>query len=112
VTSVGYFGQVDREWRIILLGTALIWLPTIPVPRLAARLIGVIAAASMHIFLIHWQVWPLFTPWLDRHVALAATVATGVAVWWVLDRLCSAARQQRSRALRRVSSGNDQAGSL
>lgn len=95
VTSVGYFGQVDREWRIILLGTALIWLPTIPVPRLAAKLIGVIAAASMHIFLVHWQVWPLFTPWLDSHVAFAATVATGVAVWWILDRLSSAARQHR-----------------
>ena len=99
-TSVGYFGQVDREWRIILLGAALIWLPTIPVPRLAARPIGVIAAASMHIFLIHWQVWPLFTPWLDRHVALAATLATGVAVWWTFDRLCSAVRQHRTAAPR------------
>jgi hypothetical protein len=95
MTSIGYFGQIDREWRIILLGTALIWLPTIPVPRFAAKPIAVIAAASMHIFLVHWQVWPLFTPWLDRHVALAATIAAGVAVWWALDRLCSAARRQR-----------------
>jgi hypothetical protein len=100
VTSIGYFGQVDREWRIILLGTALIWLPTIPVPRFAAKPIGVIAAASMHIFLVHWQVWPIFTPWLDRYLALVATIATGVAVWWALDRLCSAARQHRRPAVR------------
>ncbi|MFT4617507.1 MAG: acyl-coenzyme A synthetase/AMP-(fatty) acid ligase, partial [Halioglobus sp.] len=76
VTSVGYFDQVDREWRIILLGAALIWLPTIPLPRFAARPISVIAAASMHIFLVHWQVWPVFTPWLDLHLALVATIAT------------------------------------
>jgi hypothetical protein len=100
VTSVGYFDQVDREWRIILLGAALIWLPTIPLPRLAARPISVIAAASMHIFLVHWQVWPVFTPWLDLHLALVATIATGVAVWWSLDRLCSKARQHRRSALR------------
>ena len=100
VTSVGYFDQVDREWRIILLGAALIWLPTIPLPRLAARPISVIAAASMHIFLVHWQVWPVFTPWLDLHLALVATIATGVAVWWTFDRLCSKARQHRRSALR------------
>ena len=100
VTSVGYFDQVDREWRIILLGAALIWLPTIPLPRLAVRPISVIAAASMHIFLVHWQVWPVFTPWLDLHLALVATIATGVAVWWSLDRLCSKARQHRRSALR------------
>ncbi|MGK0423017.1 MAG: acyl-coenzyme A synthetase/AMP-(fatty) acid ligase [Ilumatobacter sp.] len=100
VTSVGYFDQVDREWRIILLGAALIWLPTIPLPRFAARPISVIAAASMHIFLVHWQVWPVFTPWLDLHLALVATIATGVAVWWSLDRLCSKARQHRRSALR------------
>ncbi|MFT7503784.1 MAG: acyl-CoA synthetase (AMP-forming)/AMP-acid ligase II [Gammaproteobacteria bacterium] len=97
-TSIGYFGQVDREWRIILFGAALIWLPTIPVPRLAVKPIGVIAAASMHIFLIHWQVWPLFTPWLDPHVALAATIAIGVAAWWAINRLSSRVRQQRSTA--------------
>lgn len=100
VTSVGYFDQVDREWRIILLGAALIWLPTIPLPRLAARPISVIAAASMHIFLVHWQVWPVFTPWLDLHLALVATIATGVAVWSTFDRLCSKARQHRRSALR------------
>tara|TARA_B110000879_G_scaffold49315_1_gene69621 strand:+ start:132 stop:1280 length:1149 start_codon:yes stop_codon:yes gene_type:complete len=100
VTSVGYFDQVDREWRIILLGAALIWLPTIPLPRLAVRPISVIAAASMHIFLVHWQVWPVFTPWLDLHLALVATIATGVAVWSTFDRLCSKARQHRRSALR------------
>ena len=100
VTSVGYFDQVDREWRIILLGAALIWLPTIPLPRLAAKPTRVIAAASMYIFLVHWQVWPIFTPWLDRHLAIVATIASGVAVWWTVDRLRSAARQHRRPAFR------------
>ncbi|BAN01831.1 AMP-binding protein [Ilumatobacter coccineus] len=82
-TSVGYFGQTDREWRIIVMVTALIWIPRISLPTPVARVVGVMAAASMWTFLVHWQVWPLFTPWLDDRVAYLLTMATGVVVWRV-----------------------------
>lgn len=81
VTSIDYFGQTDREWRIILMVTALIWIPRISMPTPVARVVGTVAAASMWIFLVHWQVWPLFTPWLDDRVAYLLTMATGVVVW-------------------------------
>ena len=63
---------------------ALLWLPTVRVPRLSAPVFGAVAAASMVTFLIHWQVWPLFTPWLDDRVAYLATVGVGVGAWWAI----------------------------
>lgn len=93
VTTFGYFasvgytgaGQVDREWRIVVLVGALVWLPTLRLPSPVAAVVARVAAASMWIFLLHWQVWPLFTPWLDRHVAVVATMAVGVGVWAVVE---------------------------
>ena len=85
VTTVGAFGQTDREWRIIALIAALIWIPRIALPSPIAAAVGLVAAASMYIFLVHWQVWPMVTWWLDRHVAFVATMGVGVGVWWVTE---------------------------
>ena len=90
LTTVGYFGQTDRELRIIAMILALTWIPTVLVPRLLATLIAPIAAASMWIFLVHWQVWPLFTPWMHNGLAFWLTIATGVGVWWAVGRLGAA----------------------
>ncbi len=87
LTTVGYFGQTDRELRIIAMILALTWVPTVLVPRLLGRLITPIAAASMWIFLIHWQVWPLLTPWMHDGVAFWLTIAAGIGVWWAVGRL-------------------------
>jgi hypothetical protein len=87
--TVGFFGQTDRELRIIAMVLALTWFPAVLVPRPLARLITPIAAASMWIFLVHWQVWPLFTPWMHNGIAFWLTIASGVGVWWVADRVAS-----------------------
>lgn len=97
ISTVGFFDQVDREWRIIVMIAALIWIPTLPLPALVGRVVAVVAAASMYIFLLHWQVWPLFTPWLDDRVAFVATMAVGVAAWWVLTGVA----ERIGRAFRR-----------
>ena len=89
VTAIGYFGQTDREWRIILFVWALVWIPTIPLPRRLGWLTAQVAGASMWIFLVHWQVWPLFTRVFDRHVAFLATIAAGVLVWHGYERVRS-----------------------
>ena len=82
VTTVGYFGQSDRELRIIVAILALTWIPTVLVPRPVAVVLGPLAAASMWIFLVHWQVWPVFTPWMHDGLAFWLTIASGVGVWW------------------------------
>lgn len=89
-TTIGFFDQPDREWRIMVMIGALIWIPRVTLPRPIATIVGLLAAASMYIFLVHWQVWPLFTPWLDPRVALVATVAVGVGAWWLAERVVAA----------------------
>ena len=57
-----------------------IWVPRIPVARMLVPVIGVLAAASMFIYLTHWQVYPPLEdelPWL----ATLLSLAVGVAVW-------------------------------
>ena len=75
----GFFGQAHRE-AIVLGGfLMMLWLPHVPVPAWAARTAGVLAGASLFIYLTHWQVYPPLEdaghPWL----ALAASLAVGIA---------------------------------
>ena len=90
VTTLGYFetvgrvDQLDREVRILVAVLALVWIRSIRIPTPVAVVVGKIAAASMWIFLLHWQLWPVFTPWLDDRVAYVITVGVGVVVWWVV----------------------------
>lgn len=77
--TIGFFGQVHRE--VIVLGGFLImlWLPHVIVPRWLARAAGVLAGASLFIYLTHWQVYPPLEdaghPWL----ALVASLTVGLA---------------------------------
>lgn len=66
----------------------LAWVPTLLLPRLAGAAAGGLASASLYLYLTHYQVYPLFgaAGW----VALAASVAAGVAYWraseWAVRR--------------------------
>ena len=104
VTTFGYFDQFDRELRIVLMIGALVWIPSVRLPRPVAVGVGVIAAASMWIFLVHWQVWPVLTPWMHNGLAFWLTIATGVGVWWI-GRWIARWRADR----RRGRSGQDRA---
>ena len=78
----GFFGEPGRE-AIVLIGIlVLLWFPTLPVVRPLVPVVGVLAGASMFIYLTHWQVYPP----LEDHVPWLATLlslAVGVAVWKV-----------------------------
>jgi surface polysaccharide O-acyltransferase-like enzyme len=64
VTLTGYFPDEPVRGLVVQVGLLmLIWLPTLPVPRLTARLLRGLAAASLWIYLTHWVVWPFL---LDR----------------------------------------------
>ena len=81
---VGFFGQVHRE--VIVLGGFLLmlWLPHVTVPARLARAAGVLAGASLFIYLTHWQVYPPLEdaghPWLALGASLAVGIAYGRAV--------------------------------
>ena len=93
LTVPGFFDEPIRAAVVsggILL---LLWLPAVPVPRVLVRPLGVVAAASLAIYLTHWQVFPeLAGRGLPVAVGIPATVLAGVAAWWCADRVVRAAR--------------------
>jgi hypothetical protein len=98
LTVFGYFDQqFDRELRIVLAVLALVWVARLPLPRVVARGVGVLAATSLYIFLVHWQVWPVLDRNFEDHVALVLTVAAGVVVGLAVDRAWRGARELAAR---------------
>ncbi len=76
----GFFGDPVRE-ALVAAGVALlVWVPRIPVPRPVVRLLGVLAASSLFVYLTHWQVYPHLE---DDHPLLAtlSSLAVGIVCW-------------------------------
>ena len=79
-TLPGFFGDPARELLVAAGMLLLVWVSSIPVPSLVARAAGVLATASLYIYLSQWMVYPH----LEKDyplLALLASVATGVAFW-------------------------------
>ncbi|WP_246853313.1 non-ribosomal peptide synthetase [Naasia sp. SYSU D00948] len=80
VSVPGFFGDPGRE-AVVLTGLLLVvWVPTVPLPRLLVPAVRVVAAASLFVYLVHWQVYP----WLEDDLPLLATLASfaaGIAAW-------------------------------
>jgi len=79
VLTVGFFGQWHRE--VIVLGGFLLilWCSHISLPPLLARACGVLAGASLFIYLTHWQVYPPLEDSGHQWLALVASIAVGIA---------------------------------
>ena len=106
VTVPGFFGDPAREAVVVGGVLLLIWVPRMPVARLLVPVIGALAAASMFIYLTHWQVYPPLEnelPWL----ATLLSLAVGVVVWKVYSVAVAGVspwlrrRRQHARLLRR-----------
>jgi hypothetical protein len=94
-----WFFPVPTQAAVVAGGLlALLWLPAVVVPRPVGRLVGAVAAASLAIYLTHWQVWPLLTDPLPLPLAFVATVATGVASWMLVRRAVALVRRRRTGA--------------
>ena len=98
----GFFGHGPRELVVAAGILLLVWVPHLPVPRLAGRLVGAVAGASLHVYLTHFQVYP---PLLRLHgpaVAVAGSVVVGVAVWLLTRRACAAGERALVRTATRL----------
>lgn len=91
----GYFGSSHRE-ALVLAGFALlIWMPALRCPTVVTAVCGVLAEASLYIYLTHYQVYPLF----DGHPAIGVPASLIVGV--VLTYLLTAVRKWwTSRSIR------------
>jgi acyl-CoA synthetase (AMP-forming)/AMP-acid ligase II len=76
VSLHGYFDRTEREILVLAGFALLIWLPALRCPPAAAVVAGVIAEASLYIYLTHYQVYPLFGG--HRLLGVVASVVVGV----------------------------------
>jgi hypothetical protein len=79
VATIGFFPVTERN-LVIIAGLALLALvPALVVPRLLSRPLEVLAAASLHVYLVQFQVFTFFPgPLLKFSAALVA----GLLFWW------------------------------
>jgi acyl-coenzyme A synthetase/AMP-(fatty) acid ligase len=102
VTTVpGFFDTTIRDVTVVGGVLLLVWVRSVRWPARLVRPTGTVAAASLYVYLTHWQVFPHLQ---DRWPALAvaASFAVGLAYWWAattgLDRVRAAlARAARTR---------------
>ncbi|TQK73041.1 AMP-binding protein [Nocardioides sp. SLBN-35] len=81
----GFTGDTARDLLIIAGVVVLVWVRTVPWPRLLVGPTGVVASASLYVYLTHWQVYPWFeTRWPLG--GLLASLAVGVVAWQVVNR--------------------------
>ena len=71
-------GGPTRPAYLVVGLLALIWLPHVRLPSLAASLIGVLAASSLWIYLLHWRVYPALEV-SSPVVATVLSLVVGVA---------------------------------
>jgi acyl-coenzyme A synthetase/AMP-(fatty) acid ligase len=82
----GFTGDTARDLLIIAGVVVLVWVRTVPWPRVLVGPTGVVASASLYVYLTHWQVYPWFeTRWPLG--GLLASLAVGVLAWQVVNRV-------------------------
>ena len=103
VTVVGFFGDAHRELFIVAGVLLLVWMTGTHVPKLVATSLGVVASASLFIYLTHWQVYPYLE--MDHSLlAVISSVAVGLAYWRVTrSGLRSLGRLLQPRGVRKES---------
>lgn len=96
----GYFEEAPREVVIVVGLLALLWLPNVVVPWPLNRVAGVLAAASLYIYLTHPQTYP---PVLDRSspwAAFAVSLVGGIIAHRIANKTTAALSGLRAGASR------------
>ena len=86
VTVPGFFDNVSRDAVVVVGALLLIWIRAVIVPSSVARVAGVLASASLYIYLAHWQIYPH----LEDSYPLLATLLSllgGIVFWQVATRV-------------------------
>lgn len=81
LTVAGFFPENQPRELVVTAGVlALLWIPTVLVPRPLDRLVTLVASASLFIYLTHWHVYPHLE---QDHQLLAAlaSLTVGILTW-------------------------------
>lgn len=96
VASIGTFSFNERrDGLTIALVLVLMWFPVTPVPAVLVPVIRPLAAASLYIYVIHWQALELL--WGHPVPAFAGSLALGLAYWWLWTRASTSVGRWFSR---------------
>ena len=112
VSLHGYFDRTERELLVLAGFALLIWLPALRCPPAATVVAGIIAEASLFIYLTHYQIYPLF----GGHplFGVVASVIVGVLLTQLVSvlrrRLALSDKAFLRQARRDEAVGPDQAG--
>lgn len=91
VASVGTFSMNPaRDLLSLAFVLLLIWKPVSRLPAVLVPLVQVLAASSLHVYVIHWQV--LEHLWGRPVLAFIASMAVGIGYWWLWGRVAVAVR--------------------
>ncbi|MCY7401266.1 MAG: non-ribosomal peptide synthetase [Nocardioides sp.] len=82
----GFFGNPLREGLVLLTVVVLVWARPVPLPRILARPTGLVASASLWIYLTHWQVYPELEAAGQAPLAVVASIVVGLAAARVYAR--------------------------
>lgn len=90
------FAHEPHRAAVVAVGTALLLVPTLPVPRPLVRLCGLLAGASLAIYLTHYAVMTAVTG-LPTALVVLTCLLVGVAVQEVLSRAAASVRVEAHR---------------
>jgi hypothetical protein len=102
-STYGFFGEPAREAVVAVGILALVWMRAVPVPRIAVPLLVTVAAASLFVYLTHWQVYPPFeqsAPWLGTLLSFVVGVLVYRGYVTASGAVPAAARKLRARQTR------------
>jgi acyl-CoA synthetase (AMP-forming)/AMP-acid ligase II len=85
-TVPGFFDDGRREAIVVAGLLTLLWVRTVRVPAAAAAAASALAAASLHIYVTHWSIYPHLEP-RSPLAAAVASVALGLAYFEVCRRV-------------------------
>ncbi|GAB2774967.1 AMP-binding protein [Nocardioides salsibiostraticola] len=111
VASVpGFFSGFERNAYVVIGMLLLVWVTQLRVPVIVGRLAGLLAGASLWIYLVHWQIYPL----LEYRIPLLATLFSllaGVLAWRLSTKFAEWGVEVRQMGSRGSSDGEPRTGS-
>ena len=102
VTVPGFFENTTRELTVIAGILLLIWLPTLPAPKVLRRVTVLLASASLYAYLVHWVVYPPLAG-ISPALAVAGSLGAGIAYWALCMRVVAAVSRRRAPSAGRSS---------
>ena len=97
VATVGFFGDPVREGVVLGALALLLLVPQVRVPTRVLGVVGVLAASSLWVYLLHWEVYPPVEE-VSEPLALVVSFAVGIPAWWAWTRAGRALSARRAHS--------------